>query len=296
VEFSMKISYYPGCTLKSNAKNFEDSTLCALKELGLEVKELERWNCCGTVYSLATDDLIHHVASIRNLIRVKEAQSDTVMTLCAMCYNTLKRVNERVKADPESLAKVHKFMDEEKIAYTGDVKVRHLLELLRDDVKFEEIAKKVRRPLGGLRVASYYGCLLVRPKGVGLDDLENPTVLDDLAGALGAKPVDFPFKTECCGAYQTVDKPETVADRTYSILSSALGLGAEVVSVSCPLCAFNLDHRQKEAARKHSGFKTIPILYFTQLLAIALGCGEADLRLDLHYVDPGPLLKTKGLI
>ncbi len=292
----MKVSYYPGCTLKSNARNFEDSALCALKALGLEVKELERWNCCGTVYSLATDDLIHHLASIRNLIRVKEAQSDAVMTLCAMCYNTLKRVNERVKADPESLSKIHKFMDEEKVAYAGDVRVRHLLELLRDDIKFETIAKKVRRPLAGLRVASYYGCLLVRPKGVGIDDLENPTVLDDLAGALGAKPVDFPHKTECCGAYQTVDKPESVADRAFNILSSAVRRGADVVSVSCPLCAFNLDHRQADTAKKYSGFKTIPVLYFTQLLAIAMGCEEKDLRLDLHHIDPGPVLKQRGLI
>ncbi len=292
----MKVSYYPGCTLKSNAKNFEESALCALKALGLEVTELDRWNCCGTVYSLATDDLIHHLASIRNLIRVKEAQTDTVMTLCAMCYNTLKRVNDRVNADPESLAKVHKFMDEEKTAYAGDVKVRHLLELLRDDVKFEAVAKKVRRPLTGLRVASYYGCLLVRPKGVGLDDMENPTVLDDLARALGDQPVDFPYKTECCGAYQTVDKPEAVADRTFSILGSAVQRGAEVVSVSCPLCAFNLDQRQEDTARKYSGFKSIPVLYFTQLLALALGCEEKDLRLDLHHIDPGPLLKKKGLI
>jgi len=292
----MKVSYYPGCTLKSNARNFEDSALCALKALGIEVKELERWNCCGTVYSLATDDLIHHLASIRNLIRVKEAQSDAVMTLCAMCYNTLKRVNDRVKADPESLSKVHKFMDEEKIAYAGDVKVRHLLELLRDDVKFEAVAKKVRRPLTGLRVVSYYGCLLVRPKGVGLDDMENPTVLDDLARSLGAQPVDFPYKTECCGAYQTVDKPEAVADRTFSILSSAVERGADVVSVSCPLCAFNLDHRQEDTVKKYSGFKTIPVLYFTQLMAMALGCDEKDLRLDLHHIDPGPLLKQKGLI
>ena len=292
----MKVSYYPGCTLKSNAKNFEESALCALKALGLEVTELDRWNCCGTVYSLATDDLIHHLASIRNLIRVKEAQTDTVMTLCAMCYNTLKRVNDRVKADPESLAKVHKFMDEEKVAYAGDVKVRHLLELLRDDVKFEAVAKKVRRPLAGLRVASYYGCLLVRPKGVGLDDMENPTVLDDLARSLGAQPVDFPYKTECCGAYQTVDKPESVADRTYSIIGSAVQRGADVVSVSCPLCAFNLDHRQEDTARKYSGFKTIPVLYFTQLMALALGCEEKDLRLDLHHIDPGPLLKRKELI
>jgi heterodisulfide reductase subunit B len=292
----MKVSYYPGCTLKSNAKNFEDSALCSLKELGLDVKELDRWNCCGTVYSLAADDLMRHLASIRNLIRVKEAQADSVMTLCAMCYNTLKRVNEKVKADPESMEKIHKFMNEEKIAYSGDVKVRHLLELLRDDVKFETIAKKVRKPLRGLKVASYYGCLLVRPKEIGLDDMENPTILDDLTAVLGATPVDFPYKTECCGAYQTVDKPETVAERTFSILSAARSRGADVVSVSCPLCAFNLDHRQKDTARRYSEFKTMPILYFTQLMAIALGCGERDLRLDLHYVNPKPLLQEKGLI
>ncbi|MDH4271816.1 MAG: CoB--CoM heterodisulfide reductase iron-sulfur subunit B family protein [Candidatus Aminicenantes bacterium] len=292
----MKVSYYPGCTLKSNAKNFEDSTLCALRELGVDVKELSRWNCCGTVYSLTTDDLMRHLASIRNLIRVKEEQADSVMTLCAMCYNTLKRVNERIKADPESLQKIHKFMDEEKIAYQGDVKVRHLLELLKEDVQFETIGKKVKKPLGNLKVASYYGCLLVRPKEIGLDDMENPTILDDLAVVLGAEAVDFPFKTECCGAYQTVDKPEIIADRTYQILTAAQNRGAEIVSVSCPLCAFNLDHRQKETSKKYSGFKRIPILYFTQLLAIAMGCQEKDLRLDLHYVNPGPLLKEKGLI
>jgi heterodisulfide reductase subunit B len=239
---------------------------------------------------------MRHLASVRNLIRVKEAQADSVMTLCAMCYNTLKRVNERVKSDPESLAKIHKFMDEEKIAYAGDVKVRHLLELLRDDIRFENIAKKVQKPLRGLRVASYYGCLLVRPKEVGLDDMENPTVLDDLAVVLGATPVDFPFKTECCGAYQTVDKPESVGDRTFSILTSAVNRGADVVSVSCPLCAFNLDHRQKETAKKYSEFKGIPILYFSQLMAVALGCGEKDLKFDLHYVNPRPVLKQKGLI
>jgi len=292
----MKVSYYPGCTLKSNAKNFEDSTLCALRELGVDVQELRRWNCCGTVYSLATDDLMRHLASIRNLIRVKEAETDSVMTLCAMCYNTLKRVNEKVKSDPDSMQKIHKFMDEEKIAYQGDVKVRHLLELLREDIKFEAIRKKVKKPLKNLKVASYYGCLLVRPKEIGLDDMENPTVMDDLMAVLGAGTVDFPYKTECCGAYQTVDKPETVADRTYSILTSAQSRGAEVVSVSCPLCAFNLDHRQKETAKKHSDFKKMPILYFTQLLAIAMGCTEESLRLDLHYVDPKPLLRQKGLI
>jgi len=292
----MKISYYPGCTLKNDAKNFEDSTLCSLESLGIEVEELPRWNCCGTVFSLSTDDLIHHVAPIRNLIRVKESNSDRMMTLCAMCYNTLKRANERVKSDPESLDKINDFMYREEVEYEGDVKIFHLLELLRDEVKFENIADKVKRPLKNLKIASYYGCLLVRPKEIGFDDVENPTVLENLMTVLGATPVDFPYKTECCASYQTVDKPEIVADRTYHILTSAQELGAEVVAVSCPLCAFNLDHRQKETVQKYPEFKNIPILYFTQILAVALGCPEKSLRLDLHYVNPKPILKEKGFI
>jgi heterodisulfide reductase subunit B len=292
----MKISYYPGCTLKANAKNFEDSTLCALKKLGLEVEELRRWNCCGTVYSLAADDIIHHVAPVRNLIFSKEAKADALLTLCAMCYNTLKRANDRFKKNAEDRDIINRFMDAEGLAYEGDVKVLHLLEILRDVIKFENLAQKVVRPLKDLNVASYYGCLLVRPKEIGLDNVENPQVLDNLMSALGAQAVDFPHKTECCGAYQTVDNPRIVAERTYQILTSARVRGADVVAVSCPLCAFNLDNRQKETVDLYSDFKKMPILYFSQLLGIALGCPVEALRFDLHDVDPKPVLKRKGLI
>jgi heterodisulfide reductase subunit B len=292
----MKITYYPGCTLKNQAKNFEDSSLFVLDQLGMDVKELPRWNCCGTVFSLTTDDLMHHLAPIRNLIRVKETESDTVMTACAMCYNTLKRANEYVKDNPESLEKMNQFMYREEIMYKGDVEVLHLLELLKDRVKFERIGEKVIKPLADLKVASYYGCYLVRPQSIGIDDAENPTIIEELLSTLGASPVDFPYKTECCGAYQTVDKPEVVAERTFQILQSAQDRQADVVVVSCPLCAFNLDHRQKETEQIYPEFKTIPVLYFTQLMAIALGCKEDILGFDLHYIDPKPLLSEKGLI
>ncbi len=292
----MKISYYPGCTLKNHAKNFEDSTICSLNSIGVEVEELNRWNCCGTVFSLTTDDLIHHVAPIRNLIRVKEADFDKVMTVCAMCYNTLKRANERIKNDPDSLDILNNFMDREEIQYEGDVQVYHLLEFLKDEIGFEAVAEKVVNPLKKLKIASYYGCLLVRPMEIGFDDMENPTILDDLMDALGADSVDFPYKTECCGAYQTVDKPDIIAERTNQILTSARNQGAEVVVVSCPLCAFNLDQRQKQTVEKYPEFKHIPVLYFTQPLAIALGCSEETLRFDLNFIDPKPILKEKGLI
>ncbi|MDH4196824.1 MAG: CoB--CoM heterodisulfide reductase iron-sulfur subunit B family protein [Candidatus Aminicenantes bacterium] len=292
----MKISYFPGCTLKSTAKNFEDSALCSLRQLGLEVEELGRWNCCGTVYSLATDDLIHHIAPARNLAHSQEAKADAMMTLCAMCYNTLKRTNERLRTNAEDRETINRFMDTEGIAYNGGTKVLHLLELLRDEIKFENVTKKVVKPLTSLKVASYYGCLLVRPKEIGLDDVENPQVLENLMTALGAQAVDFPHKTECCAAFQTVDNPAIVAERTYKILNSARGQGADVVAVSCPLCAFNLDNRQKETADRYSDFQGLPILYFTQLLGLALGCGEDTLRFDLQYVDPRPALKRRGLL
>lgn len=292
----MKISYYPGCTLKNNASNFESSTLCSMEKLGIEVQEISRWNCCGTVFSLATDDLMHHIAPIRNLLRVKESGHDTVMTPCAMCYNTLKRANEKIKSDPESMEKINTFMYKETVEYNGEVEVLHPLEILRDQITFAGIKEKVTKPLANLKVASYYGCYLVRPKEIGLDDVENPTILEDLLDSLGAEPVDFPHKTECCGAYQTVDKPEVVADRTNQILTSAQKLGAEVVVVSCPLCAFNLDQRQKDTVKKYPEFKHIPVLYFTQLMALALGCKKESLGLEINYINPKPILKKKGLI
>jgi len=292
----MKLSYFPGCTLKNHAKNFEDSALCSLKKLEVEVEEIPRWNCCGTVYSPTTDDLIHHLAPVRNLIRAKEIGSDRLMTLCAMCYNTLKRSNERVRSNPEDLSIINDLMYREDINYKGDVDVVHLLEILKNEIKFENIAKKAVKSLKGLKVASYYGCYLVRPKEIGFDDVENPMIMDELMTALGADAIDFPHKVECCGAYQTVDKPEIIADRANQILSSAIKQGAEVVIVSCPLCSFNLDQRQKETQQKYPEFKNIPILYFSQLLAIALGCPQDSLRLDLHYIDPKPILKAKGLI
>ena len=182
----MKVSYYPGCTLKNAARNFEDSTIFSLNQLGVSVEELKKWYCCGTVFSMAADDLIHHLAPIRNLIRVKESGSDSVMTLCAMCYNTLKRANQKMKDEPESLEKINNFMTEEEVNYEGDVKIQHLLELLRDEIHFDAIAEKLVKPLNHLKVSGYYGCLLVRPREIGFDDPESPTILENLVSALGA--------------------------------------------------------------------------------------------------------------
>lgn len=292
----MKLSYYPGCTLKTNAKNFEDSAIAVLKTLGVELVELPRWNCCGTVYSLASDDLIHKLAPIRNLIRVKEQGEDRVVTLCAMCYNTLKRANIFVKKDKESRDKMNDLMDREEINYEGDVKVFHILELLRDEIGFDEIAKKVKRKFNGFKVAPYYGCLLLRPEEAGIDDMENPTLLENLFNSLGVETIDFPYKNECCGAYHTVNKVDLVVQRTYTIINYAKKLGADMVVTSCPLCEFNLDRRQEEVKKKFPDFEGLTVLYFTQIMGLAFGLDKKSLRFDLNYINPEPLLKDKKLL
>jgi len=292
----MKISYFPGCTLKTMAKNFEDSALASLSSLDIEMKEFKRWNCCGTVYSLTSDDLIHQVAPIRNLIRVKEQKDTRVVTLCSMCYNTLKRANKLVKEDSEKLDKLNNLMDREDVKYNGEVEVLHLLEILKNEVGFSQIAKKIKIPLKGLKVAPYYGCLLLRPPEVGIDDPERPTILKDFLGSVGAEAIDYPYETECCASYHTVVNVDLVVERAYDILNSAINRGAEVIVLSCPLCGFNLDNRQKEIKEKFSDFKGIPIFYFTQLLALSLGLDEKVCRFELNFVDPRPLLRSKHLI
>lgn len=217
------------------------------------------------------------------------------MTSCAMCYNTLKRANIDVKKRADALETINDFLSLEKTKYEGDVEVLHLLEYLRDRVGFDKLAERVTKPLKGLRVACYYGCLLVRPKEVAFDDVENPMVMENLVRALGATPVEFSHKTECCGAYQTVDKPDVIAERTDKIMGSAHEEQADLVVVSCPLCAFNLDYRQDDAKRLNPDFHNMPVLYFTQLMALAFGCDESALRFDLQHIDPLPALAARGL-
>jgi heterodisulfide reductase subunit B len=294
-ERRMEISYFPGCTLKISAKNFEDSALASFAALGVELVEPSRWNCCGVVSSLADDDLVHQVAPIRDLIRVKEEGYNKVAVFCDFCFNTLKNANLLVRNDTEKRDTINRFMDEE-IDYNGEVDVVHGLEILRDDIGWEKIAESVKVPLKGLKLAPYYGCMMLRPREVGIDNPENPRILHDLIEALGAKVVDFPFANECCGSFQAVGNPDFALEASWNILSSALRRGAEGLVLSCPLCDFNLGQRQKILMEKYLDFKGIPIFYFTQPLALALGLDSKVCRFELNYGDPQPLLKSKNLL
>ncbi len=297
----MKFPYYPGCTLKKNAKNFERAAMAVARHLGIELIELPRWNCCGAVSSLTSDDIMHHVAAIRNLVRVQQMNDDgtlqneyRLVVLCSMCFNVLKRSNMLVTSDATMLNTINSFMDTEP-DYEGTVEVKHFLEILRDIIGFDAIKRKVTRPLNGFKVSAYYGCTLLRPREVGIDDPESPAIMEDLIKALGAEPVDNPYKSLCCGSYHTVGNAEVVAQRTYKIIEGARRNGADVIITSCPLCAFNLDNRQALTEKIYHGFKRMPILYFTQLMALAFGY-EKEAGFDGNFVDPLPLIEEKGLL
>ena len=266
-----------------------------MRILDVELEEIPDWTCCGTVFSLATDNVMHHVAPIRNLIKVQQMKENRVVTICSMCYNTLKRANVLVKQDWEKLKTLNIFMDEEE-DYRAEVTVYHLLQFLKDEIGFDMVASHVKKPLKGLKVVPYYGCLLVRPKNIGIDDMENPMIMHELLNALGAEVIDDPYKVECCGAYHTVENKKLVAERTYKIISSAHNRGGEILVLSCPLCDFNLDYRQKATLEIYPEFQQMPVMYFTQLMALAFGLDESALGLEYHYVNPKPILKKKKLL
>jgi heterodisulfide reductase subunit B len=293
----MGIPYFPGCTLSTKAKNYDLSGRAVAEALGLPLEELPEWQCCGATFPLMLDDSMALIAPTRILYQAQEA-GDRVTTLCSICFNVLRRSQALLARDEEMLERINWFTEED---YEGDVYVAHLLEILRDDIGWDEesntgseqasVAQHVKRPLTGLKVAPYYGCLLLRPyEEIGLDDPEDPHILHDLVRALGAEPVDFPYNVECCGSYLVVKEPGVPASLADDIVTSAEEHGADVIITACPLCQFNLDYPQRQTEVSRAGERT-PVLYFTQLMAVALGLPEETWGFEDHYVDPRPVIE-----
>jgi len=292
----MKIGYYPGCTLKNKAKNLEESAVHAMEALGYEMVELEKWNCCGAVYSLADDDLIHLLAPVRDLIRAKDQGFDKVVTICSMCYNTLARANIVMRDDEEKRKTINTFLEEES-DYNGDVEVVHLLGFLRDEVGFDKLAGEVKNPLTGLKLAPYYGCTLTRPAVVSIDDNSAyPEVFKDFITALGAESVEYGASTECCGTYQIISNPDAAKSATLKIIGSAGNNGADAMILSCPLCEYNLGRKQEDMIAGEENINSLPVLYFTQLLAIALGLPEEVCKFEYNPKGTHDWLEEKGLL
>jgi heterodisulfide reductase subunit B len=225
------------------------------------------------------------------LVAAKD-EGSTVTTACTTCYNVLKRTNRFMREHDEERDRITTFIEAE---YEGEVEVVDIVHLLRDTIGFSTIEQKVQKPLKGLKVAAYYGCMVLRPpKEVAYDDPDHPQSLDDLMAALGATPIEFAHKNECCGAYLAVKDSSVTREMVYTILQSAKAAGAEAVATNCPLCQFNLDRQQAEMRRSHTSYQPIPIFYFSQLMGLALGLDASDYGWDRHYVDALPLLQALG--
>ncbi len=250
--------------MKTKAQNLEKYALDSAKILGFELEEQEDWQCCGAVYPLARDEIATKLSAVRSLTAARD-KGEKLVTLCSACHHVIKRVNNDMKTDDNVKIKVNNYLQLEK-EYNGEGEVLHYLEVLRDEIGFEKLAEKVKNPLTGRKIGAYYGCLLLRPSdAMNFDDPENPFIIEDFLKALGATPIKYPYRTECCGGYLAIDNKDAVNEMTGNIIESASKHGAEEIVTACPLCKYNLEENQ------NSKNKEISITYFTELLAEALG-------------------------
>ena len=260
----MTYSYYPGCTLKTKAKELDKWARRSAQALGVELEELENWQCCGGVYATARDEIATKLSAVRSLAAARDKGAELV-TLCSACHNVLKQVNEEIKTNQDLSFRANNYMKLEE-PYTGETHVIHYLELLRDKVGFDTLKSKVTNSFKGKKIGAYYGCLLLRPgKVLQMDNPENPTIIEDFIRAIGGEPVIYPMRNECCGGYITMDDRALAKKKSGAVIESAADAGAECLVTACPLCLYNLTKNTDGA---------VPVRYFTELLAEALGVKE----------------------
>lgn len=257
-------TYYPGCTLRNKAKDLDHYARVSAEALGIALEEPKEWQCCGGAYTTAKDEIATKLSAVRTLNAAKEAGRPLV-TVCSACHNVIKQTNYDISRDEDMAMKVNNYLQLPE-SYNGETTVYHYLELLRDVIGFDKLKEAVTNPLKGKKIAAYYGCLLLRPsKALAMDDPENPTIMEDFIRAIGATPVIYNQRNECCGGYITLEDKAQAAKRSNAIMKSAEDMGADMVITACPLCMYNL--------RKNSGSQ-LPVVYLTEILAEALGLKE----------------------
>ena len=285
---AMRYTYYPGCTSETTAVEFGHSTEAVCEALGIELLELEDWNCCGASSAHSLSHELGLALPGRNVALAQKLGLDMVIP-CPACYQHCRDANIRMREDEAWRQKMERILDFE---YEDAASPRHLLEVLANDLDKRELREKVKKPLAGLKVASYYGCVLVRPPELtGWDDPEHPVTMDELVSVLGAEAIDWSYKVDCCGASLTLSRGDIVAELSTKIIEGAAEAGADCIVSACGMCEINLDTRQAPP----SGDK-MPIFYLTELMALAFGLSGVEKWLRKHSVDPRPLLRDRGLL
>ena len=259
----MKVSYFPGCTLKNKAKDLDLYAYRSAEALGVTLEEIENWQCCGGVFTTAENEVATKLSSVRAL-KYANDRNQPLVTVCSACHNVIKQTNHAMQTNKTFSDKVNRYLKEDG-GYQGECEVYHYLEMIRDLVGFDTLKEKVVNSLKGKKIAAYYGCLLLRPnKVMRMDDPENPTIMEDLIRALGAEAIVYARRNECCGGYISVESPDSAKRNSNAIIENAKAAGAEMIITACPLCKYNLEKSGAD----------IPVVYFTELLAEALGVKE----------------------
>ena len=279
----MKYLYYPGCSLESQAQAYDVSLKTVFRLLGQELQEIQDWNCCGATAYMSVKETVAFSISARNLA-LAERIGGEVVAPCSSCFTILNKTNRYLKAQPTLRNLVNQALKSGQLEYHGSTTVRHPLDILVNDIGVEIIKIQVKRDLGGLRIAPYYGCQLVRPER-GFDDREFPTTMDDLFSELGGKIVYFPVKVRCCGGMLMSTFSEVGLKLTKEILECAYENGADVILTTCPMSHINLEAYQKKINKKFKTNFRIPIWYFTQLLGWVLGATEEELGLKYNFIN-----------
>lgn len=284
----MRYAYYPGCTSETTAVEFGLSTEAVCDALGIELIELEDWNCCGASSAHALSHELGLALPARNVALAQEHDLDMLIP-CPACYQHCRDADVSLREDEVWRSRIERILD---FRYEGVGRPRHLLEVLANDLDKRELGERLVRPLDGLKVASYYGCVLVRPPQLtGWDDPEHPVTMDELVTVLGGEAIDWSYKVDCCGASLTLSRGDVVTELSTRIVAGAMEAGAECIVSACGMCEINLDTRQAPS----DGSK-MPILYITELMALALGLPRVERWLGRHTVDPRPLLRERGLL
>jgi heterodisulfide reductase subunit B len=287
-----KYAFFPGCSLLSSAAEYATSTKEVCERFGIKLEEIDDWVCCGATPAHVKSHLLSIALPAISCAAAEKSGLD-VLACCAACFNRLKIANHEMCEDETLRQEVNEIIEEE---YGGTTKVYHLLEVLAARMNGSGRSPTMNRPLDGLKVAPYYGCLIARmPEPLRIDSVENPTMLDDVLKKAGADVVDWAYKTECCGASLTLASTKTVIRLSGNILQAAKHAGADCVAVVCPLCQANLDMYQGEAATRLGEPLNMPVLYFTQLLGLAIGVKPEKLGLKRLIVDTTPVLEKIGI-
>jgi heterodisulfide reductase subunit B len=287
----MNLGYYPGCSLTGTAKEYDASLREVLSYFGIQFNEINDWSCCGATSAHATNYLLSIALPARNLLLAKHQGMEEIFAPCAACFNRLISSKHELEINKNIKLKVEDLYTDK---FDSSPEVINVVQLFLQHIGLKEISTKKKIDLSNLKIACYYGCLLLRPRQIlEFDDNEDPQMMEEIITAAGAKAVKWDFKTECCGASHTIANTEIVENLSRKIIENAAVNKADLIVVACPMCHSNLDMRQKNILKHNPGHKEIPVLYLTQLVGLAIGIDYSRLGLNLHFINPLPLLNSK---